>query len=211
MSKLRDLTGQQLGMLQVIERAKNDKKGNAMWRCRCDCGKEKVIMSYSLVSGKTKSCGCIQKEFTSKRSKTHGKTRTRIYRIWQAMKKRCANPNDSGYRHYGEKGISVCEEWQIFKPFYEWSMGNGYADNLSIDRKDNSAGYEPLNCRWVTNKIQANNKSNNRLLTYKGKTQTLTMWANEIKIPRQRLLNRVRNGWSIEQALNIDKRVNRYC
>ncbi|MDA8228733.1 MAG: hypothetical protein M0T74_13750 [Desulfitobacterium hafniense] len=201
MSELRDLTGQKFGRLTVITRAESDKRGSARWFCHCDCDNETTVMSYRLISGRTQSCGCMQKELTSKRFTTHGKANTRIYGIWTAMKKRCESPYDSSYESYGGRGIKVCEEWHEFESFHRWAITNGYADNLSIDRKNTNGNYEPSNCRWVNNKIQANNKSNNHMLTFKGKTQTMAMWCDDLGIPRQRLENRIRRGWSTQRAL----------
>jgi hypothetical protein len=118
-----------------------------------------------------------------------------------AMKKRCENPNNSSYKRYGDRGIRVCKEWHKFEVFYSWAMANGYVDNLSIDRKNTNGNYEPSNCRWATYKIQANNKSNNHILAYNGKQQTITLWCDELGIPRQRTVERIRRGWNTERAL----------
>ena len=201
MSELRDLTAQRFGRLIVIERVENDKNNNAKWLCLCDCGIKKAIMRNYLVSGKTQSCGCLRKELSAARLTTHGKTNTRTYGIWTAMKKRCESSYDSSYESYGGRGIKVCEEWHEFESFYNWAITNGYADNLSIDRKDTNGNYEPSNCRWASDKVQANNKTNNHMLTHKGKTQTMSMWCDDLGIPRRRLENRIRRGWSTQRAL----------
>ena len=87
----------------------------------------------------------------------HGKSHSRLYRIWNSMKQRCSNPNAISYKYYGEKGITVCEEWRdSFQAFYEWAISNGYAENLTIDRIKNNENYCPKNCRWATNKEQQN-------------------------------------------------------
>ena len=133
-----------------------------MWLCECDCGNKKVISSDCLTMGKTKSCGCLDKEkhITSPNRTTHGLYGTRIYRIWKAIKTRCNNPNSIDYKkYYGSKGVKICDEWNYnFWKFYDWSICHGYKDNLSIDRIDPYGNYEPSNCRWVTMKVQANNK-----------------------------------------------------
>lgn len=158
-----DLVGQKFGRLSVIARTDNSKSSKTRFICRCECGKEVVVVGSNLRSGNTTSCGCFRKEQLSAISKavntTHGKTGTRLYTIWSDMKQRCTNPNDRYYGIYGGRGISVCDEWMHdFEKFYEWSMSHGYRDDLSIDRKDNDEGYSPSNCRWATAKEQANNK-----------------------------------------------------
>lgn len=88
----------------------------------------------------------------------HGLSRTRINKCWRDMKQRCLNPKHKWYPEYGGRGITVCDEWMKFMPFYEWSMQNGYSDGLTIDRIDNNKGYCPENCRWATWKQQCEHK-----------------------------------------------------
>lgn len=129
------------------------------------------------------------------------KTRKRIRRIWDGIIRRCDNPNAAFYHRYGGRGINVCSEWRSFESFYKWSLNNGYEDDLTIDRIDNDGNYEPLNCRWATWKEQANNKSVNHILTFNGKSQTMTLWAEETGITRSAIKTRLKNGWSTEKAL----------
>ena len=156
--KLIDLTGFKFGRLTVIERAATVNK-HTMWLCKCDCGKEIIVDAYNIKTGHTLSCGCLQRERTSKANTIHGKRITRLYRIWVCMKNRCYQQSYHAFKHYGGRGITVCGEWlNDFQAFYEWSMANGYKENLTIDRIDNDKGYSPSNCRWVTMKEQNKNK-----------------------------------------------------
>jgi len=120
--------------------------------------------------------------------------------IWSKMKQRCQNPKDSNFKAYGGRGIKVCAEWQDYRNFSAWAKLNGYSDDLTIDRKDNDKGYSPENCRWTDAKAQANNRRNNRMVTYKGITQTLQQWADEIGIQTATLRYRL-NNWSNDRAL----------
>ena len=133
----------------------------------------------------------------------HGGRGTRLYRIWKAMKTRCYNPNYPKYKNYAGKGIIICEEWKTdFAKFREWAIQNGYADNLTIDRINNNGNYEPSNCRWVTNKIQSNNRDSCRYITYKGETHTLTEWAEINGMSFAVLEARInRYNWSFEKAI----------
>jgi len=152
-----DLAGQTFGRLAVVARAERKPDGAIWWRCSCQCGREKDARGSDLKRGFVTSCGCWRREMPKTRQ-THGGSATRVYRIWQAMRDRTANPSASRYAYYGGRGISVCEEWQDFTAFQDWALLNGYAPNLSIDRIDNDGNYEPANCRWATQQMQVRNR-----------------------------------------------------
>lgn len=201
MGRCIDLTGRRFGRLTVIERAENTKGGKSRWVCKCDCGNTIISKADNLKSGNTKSCGCYASELTANRNYKHGNGHSRLYHIWDKMRQRCYNPKDPKYSRYGARGITVCPEWSNFQVFYEWAITNGYADNLTIDRRDNDGNYCPQNCHWATAKEQANNKSNNKMITYCGKTQTLAQWADELQIPYLKLRNRLYNlNWTVAEA-----------
>lgn len=134
--------------------------------------------------------------------------RDRIQNIFLHMKDRCYNPNFRDYKNYGGRGITICEEWQTphswkgGRAFRKWALENGYADNLTLDRIDVDKGYSPENCRWVSMKIQQNNKRNNRLITYNGKTQTIALWCEELKLPFSTVKNRLNRGLPVEKVLS---------
>lgn len=159
MSATKDMRGKRFGRWTVIERAENSKDNRSQWLCRCDCGNEKIIKLSDLRNGRSRSCGCLRRENTSKMFSTHGLSKTRLFKIWAGMKTRCYNPNSSRYADWGGRGIEICEEWKNdFMVFHDWAISNGYREDLTIDRIDNDGNYCPENCRWITTAEQNQNK-----------------------------------------------------
>lgn len=201
MPKLNDLTGKKFGRLTVVKRAKNSAKCETMWECICDCGSSVVVRGRSLTQGITKSCGCSRKDPRPYR-RTHGMSKTRLYRIWSLIKDRCENENSHAYQRYGGRGIKLCPEWAKPDSFFEWALSHGYEDGLSIDRIDNDGDYCPENCRWTDCYTQSNNTRRNRYLTLDGKTKTLAMWCKEYGMPYKTVHSRIdKCGWDLKRAL----------
>lgn len=203
----KSLVGQRFDRLVVLERAKERRTPSGTpkiyWVCKCDCGTIKEVAGLKLKSGNTRSCGCYNKETRKTAAKKHGLSDHRIYWIHSGMKDRCNNPNNSSFKDYGGRGIKVCDEWQNdFMSFYNWSMKNGYSEELSIDRIDVNGNYEPSNCRWSTFEEQGFNKRNNHLITINGVTKPLGMWAKESGLNEGIIRGRIKMNWDEKDLLN---------
>jgi hypothetical protein len=200
MSNYIDLSGQKFGRLTVIERLferRNHDYRSALWLCRCDCGNEVRTYAGYLKSGNTKSCGCLHKEAVTK----HGFRHLPEYNIWRGMLDRCYNKETAAYPRYGGRGITVSDEWkESFEAFYR-DMGTRPSEDYSIDRKDNDKGYSKENCRWATSEEQMRNRSNNVYYEKDGEKKLLKQWCNELGLNISTVYDRIRRGWTFEEAI----------
>lgn len=182
--------------------------GKTCYQCRCVCERIKLVQLTYLLSGSSRSCGCLRRELVAARWRIHGETRdrgaTRLYQTWQSMLARCYRPSNNSYKDYGDRGIIVCDTWRHdYVAFRDWALSSGYADKLTIDRKDNNGPYAPENCRWSTTVEQANNRRGNRPVLAWGETKTVAQWARDARcrVTATRLRARLHAGWTPEDAV----------
>lgn len=209
----KNYTGQKLGYIEVLEKTDERKNGNVVYKCKCHkCGRVYNRTLCNLISRKNKghnnmTCGCLNRHHNN--FYKHGLSDEKLMYIYSNMKQRCYNKNNYGYKNYGGRGIKVCDEWlNNFKSFYDWSINNGYQDNLTIDRINNDGNYEPSNCKWSTKLEQVRNRRNTILITYNNETKTIKEWAEQYNIDFNTLRTRIRRGWDIERALNEKTHLN---
>ena len=196
--------GNKYNMLTVIEPVLvTMKNGDTKWywRCLCDCGKEKIMNPYIILYKTTKSCGCYNDKMFTRSITKHGEARTRLYKIWCGMNKRC-DPSRVDTERYGKRGIRVCEEWHDYTKFAEWARSHGYEDGLSIERIDVNGNYCPENCTWIPLPKQARNRRTTRWVEYQGKTMSLAEAAERANQRYGLVALRLSKGWSLEKALN---------
>ena len=204
-----DLTGLTFNLLTAIR--EDGKSGtHTMWLCRCSCGSDKLkrVRASELIAGTVRSCGCIVREQARRNVRekltTHGQSGSRVYQIWLAMKNRCLRKSNHQYKDYGGRGIKVCDRWlESFENFYA-DMGEPPTDAYTIERRNNDEGYSADNCIWATRTEQSNNKRSNRLVSCNGRTMTITQWSRELGIPPMTIHNRLKRGWTADEALRKD-------
>ena len=173
---------------------KKDENNKRNVIAKCKCGKVKSVNYYSIKYGKSKSCGCVP---TEEKIRYKTKEEKRIRNIHSGMMDRCYNENSNRYYEYGARGIHICKEWygkDGIRNFINWSLQNGYSNNLTIDRIDNNKGYSPDNCRWVDTFTQANNTRRNIKITIDGIEKTLTQYAHEYGIKPDLAWKRFKKG-----------------
>lgn len=187
-----DISGQRFGRLVATACDRRDWQ-HSYWRCQCDCGASHITTLNSLRRGLVVSCGCYRREFSKTKATKHAATETAEYRIWAAMKRRCANPNVRAWKDYGGRGIKVCERWQQFENFLA-DMGPRPL-GLTLDRIDHDGHYEPGNCRWATYVEQANNTRGNRLVFVGDRVLTVTQACGHYGIPVTTVWSRISRGW----------------
>ena len=207
-----DITGQKFGRLIAV-RFDHRKNNRQFWLFKCSCGKEKIIDKSHVMGRKIRSCGCIKTEMLKNKpnGKIHGMTKTKFYKKWIMMKRRCYDKKCQAYKHYGGRGIKVCDRWLKFENFRD-DMYQSYLEhakkfghkNTTIERKNNNGNYCKENCRWATLIEQGNNKTNSRYLVYNGKKLTITQWADIVGISENVIRFRLdKYGWNIKDALTI--------
>src|SRR5437899_7113445 len=200
------LIGKRFGRLKVVEEALPLYSGRAKitrWICQCDCGKTIIIRHGNLSDGHSQSCGCLKAEQIRTRWTTHGYStgqHRKLWQVWLSMLRRCSNPQDKRWKDYGGRGITVCERWKVFENFLA-DMGD-CPTGCSLDRIDNSKGYNLDNCRWATSKEQMRNSRLNHVLTVHGITGCVSELCEHFGIPYGRVQTRLHRGWSPEESFS---------
>lgn len=201
MKRIELIKGQKFGKLTYIEEAESKRlpsgQINRIAKCLCDCGKTKEVRFLHLVRFRILSCGCIVK-------KIKGASKNPLSKIWRAIKYRTAENYFERHLYY-DKGIKVCDEWlNSCSSFISWSEKNGYKKGLQIDRIDNSKGYSPENCRWVSQKINVNNRDNTFMVYYDGKNQPITLLLEKLgkRNSYYTIRRRILAGWNHQKAID---------
>lgn len=205
--KVIDLTGKTFGRLSVVGRCDSDDRGQAMWTCQCACGTTKNIRGRCLRLGRVVSCGCLRMERLKAGSPTHRMTGTPTWSVWRDMRKRCSNVKAQNFKHYGGRGIKVCDRWSDFSLFLA-DMGER-PPGSSIERKDVDGDYEPGNCLWIPASDQPKNTRRTIRVEVDGKEMCLKSACELLGAPYSRVRDRMMLlGWSFEDAISTPKKIN---
>lgn len=194
------MIGQKFNRWTIVAESEVKLNKRTTYLCRCDCGTEKLQQGSMVKHGHTKSCGCFNREQSSKKHRQHGLSLTPIYGVWKNMMKRCNYIGSKDYYLYGGRGIAVCERWHTFQNFYD-DMGDIPFPHAQLDRMDVNGDYENRNCKWATPAENQHNRRDNRLLTYRGETLCLGEWEQKTGFPRNMLHSRLSRGWTMERAV----------
>ena len=203
--------GQRFDRLTVVDftRAEPPNRG-WWWVCRCDCGTNKRFRPTDVKRGKVRSCGCLLKEVSTEKARKFDHSvldHKRLYSIYNWIKRRCYRMVEPRYKDYGGRGIRMADEWLDpsggFDRFVEWSLENGYTDEMTIDRIDVNGNYEPANCRWLPLSEQALNKRETLWVEYNGERVPLMTLCNRLGVSYDTVHNRIYSlGWSAESAVD---------
>lgn len=222
---LKDISEQRFGRL-IAKHPAYRIRGTVYWYCKCDCGNFTTVRGDVLRGGTTESCGCFSKENAKQvgyANRTHGMTETATYKTFLSMRDRCKNKKLQSYKYYGGRGIKVCQGWDTPAGFPDFLKAVGVRPGpaYSLDRirvnKHYSCGKCPqcrrrkwkMNVRWAVIEAQANNRRNNRFITWRGETKTLAQWSRWAKIKRSTISHRLKTGWPLWKALT--KTVSRHA
>lgn len=187
----------------VVAAPFRDERGRLRVPVRCICGNSNPALFGTGLGTTAHSCGCYQRERVAKANFAHGDHKERLYRIWIGFRQRCNNPNRSGYKDYGGRGITYAKAWDSYPVFKEWALRNGYKAGLELDRANNDGNYTPRNCKWSTRDEQARNTSRVRMLSAFGEAKIMVEWVEDRRciVGYGTLESRMRRGWEAERAM----------
>lgn len=211
-----DLTNQRFGRLVAIRPLTPEdnhyKRGLRKWLCQCDCGNTTFATTSDLRNGHSTSCGRYRYERASEcltrlkqENQNYGLTKTKAYRSWISMMSRCYNQKMIYYKHYGGRGIKVCQRWHEYKHFLE-DMGQP-ANNMTLDRIDNNGDYTPDNCRWATRKEQGNNRRTNLYVSYQGQKLSAMQFSEKFNLKYSHVVYLIHKQLSGEEIIKIAKKL----
>lgn len=192
--------GEKFNKLTVVDSVYNGRRW--LWKCECECGGHSVAYPNQVMRGKTKTCGCGKSVTFRNMHMKHGESGTRLHGIWKGIINRC-NPKNTHSLHYGDRGITVCDEWRKYENFRDWARNHGYEEDLTIERIDVNGDYCPENCKWIPFSEQPRNTRNSIIVTHEGVSAPVSWWADTKGLKRSSVYDRIRRGVPPEIALEL--------
>lgn len=195
--------GQKVGRWTLLSRFTKKTHGQwlAFWKCKCECGTNRVVQQNNLGNG-SRSCGCLHKEMVGAAQKVHGESdKTTEWNTWMNMIQRCENENNPQFKDYGGRGIRVCTKWRKSYVAFLKDVGRRPSRRHTLNRKDNDKGYFPNNVNWETHSEQNSNKRSNVIIKVGGEKKTVTQWARSLGMVPQTVFSRLRRGWTPGDAV----------
>lgn len=198
---IHDYVGKTFNKITILsESLERNKRGERLIIGLCECGKTKNYLIYKIISGHTKSCGCLHKK--------HGHSRHPLHIVWSSLKIRCYDPDANNYKNYGGRGVTICDEWRKnFKAFFDWCISNGWQKGLELDKdvKGNGLLYSPQTCCFLNKKENLNHRRKSIRFIHDNKNLSISEWAEILNINIGTLDKRYRSGWPIEKILEKPK------
>lgn len=185
--------GDKKGLLTVLCKSGRNAQGILLWKCICACGQVCEKQAAHLNKFKSPSCGCYSRYSQGSGGRTHGMSKTPEWAAWKDAKARCHNPKNKAYKDYGGRGIEMCKEWRDSFQSFLASMGKR-PDGMTLERVDVNRGYEPSNCIWATQSVQASNRRNGIKVEIKGRTMPMAVAAKILGISTGAAYQRWRRG-----------------
>ena len=192
--------GSVFGRLTVTGECPERKHGHRVMECQCSCGVQAQVTLGHLRTGDAQSCGCLARDNTSARNTTHGKSSSKIYRLWRGIRSRCEDTGHHAYKDYGGRGITVCDRWKVFENFLA-DMGER-PDGRSIERRNNNEGYSKDNCYWANKLEQGSNMRSNILIPIDGQNVCIAEASRRSGVKAATIRYRHRKGWPVHHLLS---------
>ena len=200
-----NVLGRRFGRYQVLGNGYRGHSAKRHWLCLCDCGTFVSVEVGSLRRGRSRSCGCLQREVVAVAARKHGMANSVEYQAWKGMKRRVTNPRFKNFKYYGGRGITICPEWlHSFETFYR-DMGS-CPPSHTLDRTDNNQGYSKANCRWTTMDVQVENRRTTRRVVLNGEFVTIRKASEATGLKFPTIASRLRSGWPPELILTVQPR-----
>lgn len=205
---MRDLTNQKFNRWLVLS-FEYSKRPHHYWKCRCECGEERILQANAIIRGSSRSCGCLRVETSKHLHTTHGASDTGAYNAWLSMKARVRKKTGPIFKSYGARGIKYCERWEEFVNFYE-DIGHLWTPGMTLERINNDRNYEPSNCKWIPKSEQSRNRRSIVWIETSMGTMSVQDACRAAGISRGAMEHRIVARWPVDRILEPARKTKNY-